>query len=145
MGSLRIGHDWATSLSLFTFMHWKRKWHPTPVFLPGKSQGWRSLMGCRLWGRRVGHDWCESAAAAVCTSRVSCQQPCTVFICLPTPHSWLFPVCHHWDLSSASGGCFMQEMALGGRQNPLVLAVLIPQPPDSSVRLRTSQTLTLKV
>ena len=43
--------DWATSLSLFTFMHWRRKWRPTPVFLPGESQGWRSLVGCRLWGR----------------------------------------------------------------------------------------------
>ena len=52
MGSQRLGHDWATSLSLFTFMHWKRKWwQPTPVFLPGESQGWRSLEGCRLWGR----------------------------------------------------------------------------------------------
>ena len=29
-----------TSLSLFTFMHWRRKWQPTPVFLPGESQGW---------------------------------------------------------------------------------------------------------
>ena len=50
MGSLRIGHDWATSLSLFTFMHWRRKWQPTPVFLPGESQGWWSLVGCHLWG-----------------------------------------------------------------------------------------------
>ena len=50
MGSLRVGHDWATSLSLFTFMHWRRKWQPTPVFLPGESQGRRSLVGCRLWG-----------------------------------------------------------------------------------------------
>ena len=40
MGSLRVGHDWVTSLSLFTFMHWRRKWQPTPVFLPGESQGW---------------------------------------------------------------------------------------------------------
>ena len=40
MGSLRVGHDWATSLSLFTFMHWRRKWQPAPVFLPGESQGW---------------------------------------------------------------------------------------------------------
>ena len=40
MGSRRVGHDWATSLSLFTFMHWRRKWQPTPVFLPGESQGW---------------------------------------------------------------------------------------------------------
>ena len=33
------------------FMHWRRKWQPTPVFLPGESQGWGSLVGCRLWGR----------------------------------------------------------------------------------------------
>ena len=46
MGSLRV-----MSLSLFPFMHWRRKWQPTPVFLPGESQGWRSLVGCRLWGR----------------------------------------------------------------------------------------------
>ena len=51
MGSLRVRHDWATSLSLFTFMHWRRKWQPTPVFLPGESQGRVSLVGCRLWGR----------------------------------------------------------------------------------------------
>ena len=51
MGSLRVGHDWATSLSLFTFMHWRRKWQPTPVFLPGESQGRGSLVGCCLWGR----------------------------------------------------------------------------------------------
>ena len=35
MGSLGVRHDWVTSLSLFTFMHWRRKWQPTPVFLPG--------------------------------------------------------------------------------------------------------------
>ena len=43
MGSLRVGHDWATSLSLSTFMHWRRKWQPTPVFLPGDpmdGQAW---------------------------------------------------------------------------------------------------------
>ena len=50
MGSPRVGHDGATSLSLFTFMHWRRKWQPTPMFLPGESQGQGSLMGCRLWG-----------------------------------------------------------------------------------------------
>jgi len=50
IGSQRVGNDWTTSLSLFTFMHWRRKWHPTPVFLPGESQGWGSLVGCRLWG-----------------------------------------------------------------------------------------------
>ena len=51
MGLLRVRHDWATSLSLFTFMHWRRKWQPTTVFLPGESQGWGSLVGCCLWGR----------------------------------------------------------------------------------------------
>ena len=50
IGSQRVGHDWATSLSLFTFMHWRRKWQPTPVSLPGESQGWGSLVGFRLWG-----------------------------------------------------------------------------------------------
>ena len=51
MGSLGVRHDWATSLSLFTFIHWRRKWQPTPVFLPRESQGWGSLNGCHLWGR----------------------------------------------------------------------------------------------
>ena len=49
MGSLRVGHNWATSLSLFTFLHWRRKWQPTPVFLPGESQGrgawWAAVYG----------------------------------------------------------------------------------------------------
>ena len=51
VGLRRVGQDWATSLSLFTFMHWRRQWQPTPVFLPGESQEWGSLVGCRLWGR----------------------------------------------------------------------------------------------
>ena len=51
MGSLRVRYDWATSLSLFTFMHWRRKWQPTPVFMPGESRGQGSLVCCRPWGR----------------------------------------------------------------------------------------------
>ena len=51
MGSQRVGQDSATSLSLFTFMHWRRKWQPTPVFLPRESQGRGSILGCCLWGR----------------------------------------------------------------------------------------------
>ena len=39
---LGVGHDWATSLSLFIFIHWRRKWQPTPVCLPGESQGWEA-------------------------------------------------------------------------------------------------------
>ena len=49
--SLRVGHHWATSRSLFSIMHWRRKWQPTLVLLPGESQGWGSLVGGRLWGR----------------------------------------------------------------------------------------------
>ena len=45
MASLRVRHNSATSLSLFTFMHLRRKWQPTPVFLPIESQGRRSLVG----------------------------------------------------------------------------------------------------
>ena len=39
------------SISSTNDRHWRRQWHPTPVLLPGKSHGWRSLVGCCLWGR----------------------------------------------------------------------------------------------
>ena len=47
-----ISVDCTDSLDHFSspFMHWRRKWQPTPVFLPGESQGRGSLVGCRLWG-----------------------------------------------------------------------------------------------
>ena len=64
MGSLRVRHDWATSLSLFTFMHWGRKWQPTPVFLPGES-----LLS--MGSHRVGHDWSDLAVAAISFSKGS--------------------------------------------------------------------------
>ena len=51
VGSLRVGQDSATSLSLFIFLQWRRQWQPTPLFLPGESQGRGSLVGCHLWGR----------------------------------------------------------------------------------------------
>ena len=44
-------------------MYWRRKWQPTPVFLPGESQGWGSLAGCRLWGH-IESDTTEATAAA---------------------------------------------------------------------------------
>ena len=68
----RVGHDWATSLSLFTFMHWRGKWQPTPVFLPGESQGWGAWWAA-VYG--VGHDWSDLAAAAA-----------AVFHCICTPY-----------------------------------------------------------
>ena len=56
MGSLRVGHDWVTSFSLFTFMHWRRKWQATPVFLPGESWDggawWAAIYGvAQSWTR----------------------------------------------------------------------------------------------
>ena len=41
----------ATPAFFWLMLAWRRKWQPTPVFLPGESQGWGSLVGCRLWGR----------------------------------------------------------------------------------------------
>ena len=70
MGSLGVEHDWATSLSLCIFMLWKGKWQPTPVFLPGESQGWGSLWAAvygvtqsrtrlkRLSSSSRASDWC---------------------------------------------------------------------------------------
>ena len=68
MGLQNVRQDWETSLSLFTFMHWRRKWQPTPVFLPGESQARGSLVG---WSHRVRHDWSDLAAAAAAASQCS--------------------------------------------------------------------------
>ena len=62
-GSLRVGHDWATSLSLFTFTLWRRQWQPTPMSLPGESQGWEPGGLPSMGSHRAGHDWCDLAAA----------------------------------------------------------------------------------
>ena len=64
MGSLGVGHDWATSFSFFTFMHWRRKWQPTQCSCledprDGEPGGLPSMES-----HRVGHDWSDSAAAA---------------------------------------------------------------------------------
>ena len=63
MGSRRVRHDWATSL--FTFMHWRRKWQPTPVSLPGESQGRGSLVGCH----RVGHTQLKQLSSSSSSSK----------------------------------------------------------------------------
>ena len=64
MGLLRVRQDWVTSLSLFTFMHWRRKWQPTSVFLPGESQTGEPGGLPSMGSHRVGHDWSNLAAAA---------------------------------------------------------------------------------
>jgi len=62
MGSRRVGHDWATSLSLFTFMHWRRKWQPIPGILTWRIVGTGEPGGLPSMGsHRVGHDWSSSS------------------------------------------------------------------------------------
>ena len=77
MGLRRVGHDWPTSLSLFTFMHWRRQWQPTPVFLPGESQGQRSLVGCRLG---VTQSWTRLMRLSSSSSSMTMRQPCQLQI-----------------------------------------------------------------
>ena len=63
MGSLRVGHNWETSLPLFTFMHWRRKWQQTPVFLPGESQGWGSLEPA-IYGVAQSRTWLKQLSSS---------------------------------------------------------------------------------
>ena len=64
--SLRVGYNWATSLSLFTFIHWRRKWQPIPVFLPGESQGqgawWAAVYGVTQSRTRL--KWLSSSSSS---------------------------------------------------------------------------------
>ena len=55
----------------FTFMHWRGKWQPTPVFLPGEFQGWQNLVGCRLWGHTES-DMTERLSSSSSSSFVFC-------------------------------------------------------------------------
>ena len=88
MGSQRVGHDWTTSLSLFTFMHWRRKWQPTPVFLPGESQGQRSLVGCCLWGRTF-LDMTEATQQQQIEEKLSKRGTTYFFLMLCSEYFWL--------------------------------------------------------
>ena len=92
MGSLRVGHDWATSLSLFTFMHWRRKWQPIPLFLPGESQGWEPRGLPSMGSHRVGHDWSDLAAAGTINGLIINSDYAWVYIINITnsDYIWLF-------------------------------------------------------
>ena len=82
MGSLRVRHDWVTSLSLFTFMHWRRKWQPTPVFLPGESQG-RGAWWAAVYGVTQSQTWLKRLSSSS-SSNVFVHFPCSSF------HTWPF-------------------------------------------------------
>ena len=80
MGSLRVGHDWATSLWLFTFMHWTRKWQPTPT-LAWKIPWTEELGGLQSVGsQRVGHDWATSLSLFTFLHWRRKWQPTPVFL-----------------------------------------------------------------
>ena len=76
MGSLRVGHDWVTSLSLFTFMHWRRKWQPTPVLLPGDPRDgeawWAAIYGVAQSRTRL--KWLSSSSSSVLWIELSPHQ-----------------------------------------------------------------------
>ena len=101
-GSLRLRHYWVTSLSLFTFMHWRRKWQCTPLFLPGESQGRGSLMGCCLGLHRVGHDWSNLAVAA---DNILKSRDITLSTKVRLVKAMVFPVimygCERWPIKTA--------------------------------------------
>ena len=71
----------------------RRQWHPTPVFLPGKSHGWRSLVGCSPWGRE------ESDTTERLPFHFSLSCIGEVFLCL-TKHTFLqvYPCCCKWQI-----------------------------------------------
>ena len=79
MRSLRVGHDWATSLCLFTFMHWRRKWQPTPMFLPGESHGQRSLVGYSPWGHKESDTTEQLHFHFLITQDILCKEILTSF------------------------------------------------------------------
>ena len=83
MGLRTVGHDWATSLSLFTFMHWRRKWQPTPVFLPEESQGqWAAVYGVAQSRTRL--KWLSSSSSSRRRSLKACWKPGTFFFSIST-------------------------------------------------------------
>ena len=77
MELLRVGHDWATSLSLLTFMRWRRQWQPSPVFLPGESQGgawWAAVYGVTQSRTRL--KWLSSSSSS--SRELRSWRPCTI-------------------------------------------------------------------
>ena len=76
-----------TKTNIFIYLYhtnynsWRRQWHPTPVLLPGKSHGWRSLVGCSPWGsQRVRHDWATSLSLFTFMHWRRKWQPTPVFL-----------------------------------------------------------------
>ena len=96
MGSLRVGHDWATSLSLFTFMHWRRKWQTHSSVLAWRIPGTEEPGGLPSMGpHRVRHDWSDLAATVAANisdlfSKSSCSRISRTISRKLQPGSWLY-------------------------------------------------------
>ena len=91
-GGAWVGHDWVTSLSLFTFMHWRRKWKPIPVFLPGESQGRGSLVGCHLWGHTESDTTKQLSQSAMFSSFVLFVVDSPDMLLLPAKSCFSLPI-----------------------------------------------------
>ena len=96
MGSLRVGHDWATSLSLFTFMHWRRKWQPTPVFLPENPRDGGAWWAAIVYG--VAQSWTQlkrlSSSSSIYMSMLLSQLVPLSFPYFPQVCSQLLTFCY---------------------------------------------------
>ena len=68
------------TMNLSSIWNRRRKCHPTPVLLPGKSHGWRSLVGCSPWGRWVRYDWATSLSLFIFMHWRRKWQPTPVFL-----------------------------------------------------------------
>ena len=103
MGSRRVGHDWATSPSLFTFMHWRRKWQPTPVFLPGESQGqgawWAAVYGVAQSRTRL-----TRLSSSKCAYKLECSLH--VWVMTKSGHNFLTTFSLHVWVMTKSGHNF---------------------------------------
>ena len=128
-------------------MHWRRKWQPTPVFLPGEYWGWWSLVGCRLWGRRVGRDWSDLAAVAAAPelqvdslpkelSEKLCQQKSCLFKAMVFPvvmygcKSWTIKKAEHWRIDAFELLCWRRLLRIhwtARRSNQSVLNEISPE------------------
>ena len=83
----------------FTFTYWRRKWQPTPVFLPGESQGRQSLVGCRLWDRTES-DMTEATQQHKCSSNLGSFFYSMINSKFPAfkTHNWNFGDCFNYNL-----------------------------------------------
>ena len=74
---------------------WKRKWQSFSVFLPGKSLGQRSLVGCSPWCQRVRHDW-VTRSMSVCTSLLLCPFAHSFLLCVHNSILWPWEFAEVW-------------------------------------------------